>query len=181
MDNIILGLLNLADLTLYDIKNTFQKGIYFMYSSSAGSIQSALKTLMLKDFITYTEYIENGRNKKLYKITSEGRTHFIEWLSIPMNSMKLNNVELGKLFFMGTLPCEKRIPLIIEYINNLQGKIEVVTSIKEQALKIKVKDEQKDIAIFQLATIDFAIASIQFEIEWYRSLCKRMEDTFEII
>ena len=174
MDNIILGLLCLTNLTIYDIRGTFQKCLYFMYSDSTGSIQAALKKLMDNDMITCNEFVENGKNKKLYSIAERGKETFINWLSTPMKSTKLSNMELGKLFFMGMLPEKKRIELIIEYIEQLQTKLTIVLEIKNQAEKVKFDEDKKDIAIFQFYTIDFAIDSIQFEIEWYKSLCKKI-------
>ena len=176
MDNIILGLLSLTNLTIYDLKITFQKGIYFMYSSSTGSLQAALRKLIGNGLITFSENVENGKNKKVYSITENGRNYFINWLSTPMNSPKLNNMELGKLFFMGMLPENTRIELIAEYIKNLQTKLSIVLEIKNQAMSVKFDNDKADIAMFQLSTIDFSIDSIRFEIEWYQSFYKKLEE-----
>lgn len=47
MDNIILGLLLLENRTIYQLRERIRKGMDLMYSSSMGSIQAAIKKLLM--------------------------------------------------------------------------------------------------------------------------------------
>ena len=68
MEFIILGILLFKDMTIYEINTSFKKGLFLIYSASYGSLQNAVKKLLKKEFITFRETVENGRNKKIYSI-----------------------------------------------------------------------------------------------------------------
>ena len=63
MDNIILGLLILESRTIYRLRERIKKGMDLMYSSSMGSIQAAIKRLLDRGYISYSERVENGKYK----------------------------------------------------------------------------------------------------------------------
>ena len=65
MDNIILGLLILESRTIYRLRERIKKGMDLMYSSSMGSIQAAIKRLLDRGYISYSERVENGKYKKI--------------------------------------------------------------------------------------------------------------------
>lgn len=180
MDTLILGLLILQDLTVYEIRRFLRQGMYLMYSDSMGSIQTAVKKLMKDDYIVYDEYVESGKNKKIYSITAVGRDYFLDWLSQPIQSSTAQNRILTKLFFMGMLPIEKRAPIIQSHIDVLCEKLDVLQSTLQAAKNAQISDEQKVIASFQQETIQLSIQSIHFEMDWYTTLLNRINSGEEL-
>ena len=174
MDTLILGLLILRDLTSYEIRGFLRQGMYLMYSDSMGSIQVAIKKLLKAKYIVFDEYVENGKNKKKYSITAEGKVFFLEWVSQPIQHTDAQNRILTKLYFMGMLPLEKRVLTIQSYIAVLQKKLDILCMTFQEAKNVQISDDLKDIAFFQLETIQLSIDSIRFERDWYMKFINRI-------
>ena len=143
MDKIILGILMLMRLTTYEIRNIIRQNYNAMCSDSLGSIQVALKKLLQAGFVTCSEFVENGVNKKRYSIMDSGRTIFMDWLKTPVDMSKTKNMDLGQLVLMGLVPATQQTDMNI----NLEG-----------------------IRYFEYKTLQFGIAEAKFRIEWFSRL-----------
>ena len=120
MENIILSLLLLKGLTIYEMRAYMQQNLSTVCSDSLGSIQTAIKKLLEKEYIDVEEYIDNNMLKKQYSVTEKGVIYFKEWIGTPMNIQKMKNMEAGKFFFLGMASKEKRIAFIQSYIDDLR-------------------------------------------------------------
>jgi DNA-binding PadR family transcriptional regulator len=205
MELIMLGLLMLKEHTIYEIKKILERNFSSMCSNSAGSIQSTVKKMFKDGMIVYNEYVENSVNKKMYAITDKGKEYFINSISEPM-LYKEKNMELGKLFFMGFAPKDKRIELINSYISELEAEKERLEKIrstsqdteaviekhivylkesgkldafKEILRSDSVAEGLQDIALFQFATLELALDKADFEIRWFEKLKQRLESEHE--
>lgn len=204
MDKIILGILMLKRVTIYEIRNIIKLNFQSMCSDSMGSIQVAIKKLLSKEMIIYDEFVENGRNKKVYSITSSGRTFFLEWLNTPIDMSKTKNIELGKLLFMGLASRENRINLISEVIENTKKELEYLESIlhsledsdykRSQYLEGVQKDPEymqgiidatgnedieeniKNISKFKKLTLQLGMDSTEFQLQWFKKLKNKLKE-----
>ncbi|GMQ56612.1 hypothetical protein AN1V17_10060 [Vallitalea sediminicola] len=182
MEFIILGLLFLKPTTSYEIRRFIKTNLSMICSDSAGSVQTALKKLLLQENIKFQEYVENGKNKKVYTVTSKGKSYFMNWVQSPMQPQKTKNMELSKLFFLGIAPENSRKEMIDKYILELVTMKSTLLSLKNEFDKVKndtlaKTSEQniKDILEYQTYTLDYGIAAIEFEMDWYKKLLKRIE------
>lgn len=183
MEKIILGLLMIKSMTGYEIRSFIKNHLSLMCSDSAGSFQTALQKLLAANTITCNEYVENNVNKKLYTITAIGRNAFVQWEERPMNHKKKKNMELVKLFFLGELESEKRAPLLRTYLSQLTGEQELLIKLKEDILLSEaafLTEFQSNKTVidrfkYQMATLDYGIASFGFEIQWYTQLVCDLE------
>ena len=141
MEHIILSLLILKGMTIYEIRSYIQQKLSTVCSDSLGSIQTALKKLQDKAYITVSEYTENGILKKRYRITPKGVAHYKQWLGTPINVGKMKTMEEGKFFFLGMAPREKRIAFLRQYIDDLKAEYRKLCEIKRFA------DENQDAVI----------------------------------
>lgn len=198
MEKIILGLLMLKGMSVYEIKSITKAKLSLMCSSSAGSIHAAIKQLLAKGFIGFSE---EGR-KKIYYIKETGRQAFTEWIRVPMNHNKAKNIETSKLFFMGMVDQTEINDLIQKYINSLKDDLisiklfyQMSVENKEIALKqsllliendtwneegIKknlsgrsIEQTTEDIYRYQMDILRYAVDSVDFEIKWYEDFLKR--------
>lgn len=184
MEKIILGLLMIKTMTGYEMRSFIKHHLSLICSDSAGSFQTALQKLLVANMITCSEYVEKSINKKLYTITELGRSTFFQWEEQPMNHKKSKYMELGKLFFLGMLETEKRMPLLRTYISQLTEEQTKLTQLKENILLTEAAylDEftnnkaAMDRFRYQMVTLDYGIASLGFEIQWYGQL---IEDSKE--
>lgn len=197
MDKIILGILMLKRLTAYEIRNVIRQNYSSMCSDSLGSIQVALKKLLEAGFVTCSEFVENGVNKKRYSITDLGRSNFMDWLKTPMDMSKTKNMDLGKLLLMGLVPAKERVVLLNQILQKLNKELGELMEIlkatehwdeKDQVLAEMENDtdyrlgiqnatQQTDmeknidsIRYFENMTLQFGIAEVKFQIEWFSKL-----------
>lgn len=169
MDNIILGLLMLKEMTIYEMNASFQKGLALMYSASYGSLQNATKKLLISDLINFTALVENGRNKKIYNITDKGTAAFFSWMYGENHANKLEVTMLSKIFFLGLVDSlegkQKIIRAIIDVTTSETQKLEAV---REGLSDLELSDGQKDIAKYQLKTLDYGIMSHHAGLNWLK-------------
>lgn len=187
MDIIILGLLMIQNCTIYEMKKVIEKNFGNISSSSIGSMQAAVKKLLSKNMICFSEYVENSVNKKIYEITNEGKEYFLSTISEPM-LYKEKNMELSKFFFMGFALKSKRLDLIAAYVSELQKELirleqiksaaeiqpdfdeDSLTILKEKgAAEIKSIADVQEIVFYQLAMLNLSIDKIKFEIQWFEN------------
>lgn len=173
MDNIILGLLLLQSRTIYQLRERIEKGLHLMYSSSMGSIQAAIKKLLKYGYIRYDETVENGKYKKIYSITDDGRQYFAEWINAPMDEQCAKNPELAKVYFMGFADKACRTETIRKHLSCLREQYHALALICQEAENIEFSAEHKDVFIYQAAAARYGRDFIQFNIEWYENLLKQ--------
>ena len=137
MENIILSLLLIKSMTIYEMRMFIQQNLSTVCSDSLGSLQSAIKKLLSKNYICVNEYTENSMVKKQYSITAEGRAQFQAWIATPMNLQKIKNMEEGKFFFLGMAPKEVRMASISGYIESLRIEYEKLSQIQTHVECIK--------------------------------------------
>ena len=174
MDNIILGLLLLHSRTIYQLRERISQGLNLMYSSSMGSIQAAVKKLLNYDYISYEEVVENGKYKKVYSITESGKLYFFEWINSPLEIQNIRNPELAKIYFMGFSDKKNREANMEEYLSHLTKQYNALRIICEEADRINVPEEQKDIFFYQFETARYGRDFMKFNIEWYTNFLNEM-------
>ncbi len=69
MENLILELLLLQRRTIYEIRKKLAANMDLLYSCSTGSIQAALRKLLVNGGVQINEVMEGGKTKKYYEIT----------------------------------------------------------------------------------------------------------------
>ena len=197
MDKIILGILMLRRMTAYELRNTIRDNFKSMCSDSLGSIQITLKKLLSLKMVTFEEFVEKGINKKRYAITDIGEKVLMEWIKIPIDISKTKNIDMGKLLFMGYIPKNEQKNLINKIILSLEEEYSELKNLKEsinfenerlaienylltdtkyqeriQNLNKKndVSKNIKEISKFTLATLDYGIDVVDFNIKWFKKL-----------
>lgn len=202
MENIILSLLLLKSMTIYEMRMFIQQTLNTVCSDSLGSLQSAIKKLMSKNFISQNEYVENGMVKKQYSITAEGLEQFKDWIEIPMNLQKIKNMEEGKFFFLGMAPKKTRMNSIQGYIESLRTEYEKllriqkqVQAVKENAIQTNVErieqerelsrqlmevsgegtleETVKNIYDYQMYNLEYGLKRLQNDIAFYEEILSR--------
>lgn len=200
MDKIILGILMLRRMTAYELRNTIRDNFKSMCSDSLGSIQAALKKLLSLKMVTFEELVEKGVNKKRYAITDAGEKILMEWIKIPIDISKTKNIDAGKLLFMGYISKNEQKNLINKIILSLEEEYTALKNLKEsinfesERLEIEnylltdteyqkriknlnkknnISENIKEISKFTLASLDYGIDAVDFNIRWFKKLKKK--------
>ena len=176
MENIILGLLLLQSRTIYQLRKRINEGLNLMYSCSTGSIQAAIKKLLNSGYICVSEMIENGKLKKLYNKTDEGKSYFNAWVNSPIEGDAPKNPELAKIYFMGFSDKCNRITLIENRIKDLQKMYCELDKICVEGDNMSKQLQNNDILFYQLQTAKYGRDLMKFNIEWYGRLLNSIEN-----
>lgn len=181
MEYIILGLLLLSPMTGYEIQRFIKTNLSLICSSSAGSVQTALKKLQQQGKITFTLEERAAKPKKIFAITPQGQEAFSQWVETPMQISKVKNMELSRLFFLGLASPAARRQAILDYIRQLQETQTTLTALRQvfvqaQSSPLPPDKNWPEIFRFQGYTLDYGIAAARFEENWYRDLLRQMEE-----
>ena len=125
----------------------------------------------------------------------------LEWLKIPIDNSKTKNVDLAKLLFMGYVSKKEQEILIDKVILSLEEEYRLFLQLRESidinAGQLQIEeylnlDKQyqermkslynennlsnkiKEISKFTLAALDYGIDNMEFNIEWFKKLKKKL-------
>jgi DNA-binding PadR family transcriptional regulator len=178
MENVILGLLVIQNLTLYELNQAFKQGISMFYSASYGSLQIAIKNLFSKSLVVFEEKVEKGRNKKVYSITPAGKQAFYAWMlgETPIN--KLEVTALAKVYFLGLVdsPAQKKqiVQEIISKIEQVQGELD---ALNDTIAHLDVPPAYREIFRYQAKTLDYGRQAHALAREWFQGLLNDLPET----
>lgn len=202
MEHIILSLLLLKGMTIYEMRTYIQQNLSIVCSDSLGSIQTAIKKLLEKEYIDVEEYIDNNMLKKQYSVTEKGVIYFKEWIGTPMNIQKMKNMEEGKFFFLGMASQEKRVAFIKDYIKSLNAeydklceirqfvdntrdsvietniiRISKESKLKEHLLTVSEESDLKNVVSniydYQMYMLDYGLSRLREDIVFYEKILNR--------
>lgn len=171
MENLILGLLILKDMTIYELNNAFKEGLSLIYAASYGSLQNAVKKLLKHDLISFEELVENGRNKKVYHINSIGQERFYQWMHEEIPEKKLEVMILSKIYFLGLIENKESQVLILD---KMIAKVSYIHSEMEAYEKeinsLAIPPSYEAIAKYQFKTLNYGVNSHLFALNWLETL-----------
>lgn len=180
MDSIILGLLLLCNRTIYQLRERIDKGLNLMYSSSTGSIQTAIKKLLNCGYIDYEESVDNGKYKKVYCITESGKRYFLEWINTPIERQRAKCPELVKIYFMGFVDRKNREAIIQNYLSLLKEQYCALEVLCEEAKNMKknmkISQSGQEIFDYQLISALYGKDLYKFNIDWFENMLRKMRN-----
>jgi DNA-binding PadR family transcriptional regulator len=120
-----LGILTRGDATGYEIKNLFQDdGYQHFVEASFGSIYPALNRLCEENLVSVrAEAQEKRPDRKVYSITSAGRSAFIASLLKPLPEDRHRSPFVFAMLFSDLLPPGRVSALLEDYINQTEAKL----------------------------------------------------------
>ena len=171
MEWVVLGLLILKSMTIYELNSAFSKGLSLIYSASYGNLQYAVKKILKEDLISFVETVENGRNKKIYSINQSGKKAFFQWMHAEIDINKLETILLTKIFFLGLIEkTADRISIIEEMLKKTEAVERNLMEMDNAYSKLTFAEEEKDIAFYQLKTLDYGITAHTSVKNWLKEL-----------
>jgi len=147
-----------------------------MYSSSTGSIQAAIKKLLVNGYITYEEKVDNRKYRKIYSITPSGNEYFMQWVNTPMQASQNKDPELAKLYFMGFSDKTTRIERMENYIKSINEAYQVMKFIYEEGKSFQMEEKHRYIVNYQLLSAKYGVDALKFHIDWYTQLLEDMKE-----
>ena len=176
MEFVILGLLIIKAQTLYELNKQFAQSVSLFYSASFGSLQAAIKRLLVNEYVDFEEALENGRNKKTYHVTEKGEKAFYEWMSAEINDNKLEVASISRVFLLGLIKSKsEKIKILNEIIEKNQAVLSQLMEFKNHVSKMKISEEFRETSYYKIKTLDYGIKSYKFTIDWVTELLNETE------
>ena len=175
MEFVILGLLALRAMTVYEINKALKRGVSLFYSASFGSINAAIGRLLEKGWIFSEEKVENGRNKKIFHLMPAGREAFLDWLNSDIETEKVKDPGLTRLYFMGFSSAPDRIKVLEAHLEKLRRTLDALELIHHVSIFTKAPPGLEDVHQFQRYTLDYGRAFYAFNIGWYQNLLETLK------
>ena len=175
MAHVILGLLLIAPQSLYDLIKAFEAAVSLFYSASSGSIKRALDTLRTRGLIEVASVEAGSRGRKVYRVTESGHQEFHAWMTGEPTGPDLEVSALSRLYFLGLLEPDERALVLRHITIRIEKSLAEFTDLDERLEERHIPEEHHDIAVHQLATLDYGIAAHRFMLDWFREHLDRTE------
>ncbi len=163
----ILGFLNYAPMTGYDLKKAFDTSIRHFWPADQAQIYRTLKELMHQGWVTVEEVPQADRpNRKVYHITEAGREELRRWLRTPTDPEDPRVPLLVRVFFAGGLTDEEAVALLEAYAAGLRARLEAYARIPQQAAHYAEAIQSPREVFFWSLTLDYGIRLTRAALEW---------------
>jgi len=101
-----MGLLSQKPMTGYDLDKLFNASLGFFWPAQYSQIYAELDKMEKRGWLTSQRVVQEDKpNKRVYTLTAEGKTEFIDWLSTTevdlKSSFSIKSGFLMRLFFAG--------------------------------------------------------------------------------
>lgn len=168
---VVLGLLVLAPHTIYALNKQFEQTISLFYRASLGSLRSALNGLLERGEVEFDEVVENGRAKKVYRVTDAGRGAFFAWMSGPLQGSDIETAALSKLFFLGLLPdAAARREVLDGILERVDAEVAGLESYDRELDGYEVPPQYAEVFRFQRATLTYGVTRGRLGREYFEAL-----------
>jgi PadR family transcriptional regulator AphA len=170
---VILGMLNLGPKTGYEIKSLVDVSTRFFWAASYGQIYPDLARLEKLGLVKGTRDRDDGRRRKVYELTSEGRQALKDWLTSPDPlHVELRHEGKLKFFFSDALEPEEQRDQLRRMRAEHEAIGEKLRSIEPAARAAAETSGNR----CPYMTLEFGIAYQEFIVRYCREMESRMEE-----
>lgn len=173
----ILGFLNYAPMSGYDLVKAFESSLQFFWHAQNSHIYLELKKLEKKGYICGETVIQSDRpNKKIFSITEAGRKEFMDWLAKGPgeDATHFKNSFLMKVFFSGNMPPAQSADILRRFKSDCEAYLKNMGSTPESIEKYGCDMESYQTMYWQF-TIDYGYGFVENCIEWAERCIKKLE------
>jgi PadR family transcriptional regulator AphA len=166
MKHAILGLLDLAPMTGYDLKKNFDATIAHFWAGDQAQIYRTLNALVGAGLAEVSVVEQSGKpNRNVHAITEAGRAELDDWLQSPLPAESPREPFLARLFFAGRLDGSSVRRLVEQRRERAQAQLTILSSMRDR------EPAASDLAHrLRLATLDNGIVHTRAEISWLNDL-----------
>lgn len=168
----ILGILNIAPSTGYDIKKYCDQVLSGFWNENFGHIYPTLKTMLAEDLIAVANKEENER-KVQYKITIKGKRELESWLMEETIQQPVRSEFMLKLLFSSDQPSEQVILMLENYKQLYELNLEKYLEMQKK-LENGIQDISKERARFLSIVLRRGVLSSESVIRWCEETVKEL-------
>lgn len=174
----ILGILYVSPMSGYDIKKYIEKSIGYFWAENYGAIYPTLNQMHKGGLVTKHEQINNhGPNSKIYSITQLGQHTLLIWLNKKVESERIRDELLLKLFFGNLISIDENINHIKEEKNQKQELLQQLITIENKLRTlIHQNDSRKQELSYKLMTVLRGKYEVMADIKWCDECLSMLSD-----
>lgn len=159
LNHAILGLLDLAPMTGYDLKKTFDGSVAHFWSADQAQIYRTLARLVDDGAVTVRVVPQAGRpDRREHRITARGREELSAWLDRPLDAERTREPFLARLFFAGRERPTVARRLLAERREEVAARLAVL-----RALPAPTRTRAERL---RTATLRYGVRQLEAELAW---------------
>jgi len=167
---VILGLLDLAPMTGYELKRHFDTVVSHIWNADKAQIYRTLSQLT-EDGLATVETVPGvgAPDRQVHHITDRGRETLNDWLTSKLDHQPERDAFLARLFFSGGLAESQLEELLGTRRADAQS---LLTALSQMRASVPEPTDRR--ARLRLATLDNGIAHLRTELDWLSTLQKEL-------
>ncbi|MBU0511400.1 MAG: PadR family transcriptional regulator [Chloroflexi bacterium] len=173
----LLGFLSYQPMTGYDLKQHFDRSIYYFWNAKLSQIYPTLNRMRKDGWLTMeVDYQEDKPNRKVYHITDSGRGELHRWLQEPVDMAPVRDAFLIKMFFGEELEKEEILAQLRRHLTLHQEQLAVYRETVQQAIQQSVEATgMVREGVFWSLTLEMGVKYEQGWIEWCEESIEKIE------
>jgi len=176
----LLGLLTHQPMTGYELKQFFDSTVQHFWNAELSQIYPTLKQLEEQGWVDKEVVPQDGRpDRKIYKLTPEGREEFLRWARAPQPPADLRDAFMIKVFFGTELPVEDMLVLLRRQLEEHQKMLAFSETVLRPRIQHAVGHEKVTTRhqLFWTLTLEMAIAYRRAYIDWCERAMRLLEES----
>lgn len=177
----ILGFLNYAPMSGYDLVKAFESSLQFFWHAQNSHIYLELKKLEKKGYICGETVIQSDRpNKRIFSITETGKKEFMNWLAegAAEDATQFKSAFMMKVFFGGNMSPAQSIDMLRKFKTDCEVYLGKMDSTPASIEHYGSNKESYQTMYWQF-TVDFGCCFIKTCIEWAEQCIEKLESINE--
>ena len=175
LQHLILGLLNDAPASGYDLNKLFQGSVGNFWTTDQSQIYRALHKLLENGWVeTETIIQDQTPNKKVYHLTPTGLDELRRWIATPLPQDDAVRIRrLGQVFFGDLVDRDDLLNMLKSDLEKLRAAQAHLAAIEARVFpRIESLPLQQQL---RLMTLKYGLMQYEFEIRWYEELIDLVE------
>ncbi|MBO0610534.1 PadR family transcriptional regulator [Myceligenerans salitolerans] len=167
---IILGLLDLAPMSGYDLKRHFDTTINHFWSADRAQIYRTLARLV-DDGLATVETVAGAKapDRHEHRITERGRAALREWLTSELDRQPERDAFLARLFFAGSLDDAELAGLLARHRAAAREQLDAL-----EAIRASTPPPADRRARLRITTLNCGLARARAELDWLDEITEEL-------
>lgn len=176
----ILGLLSLKPMSGYDMKKYVDESIGHFWQENYGYIYPTLSKLQKEKMVSCKTIRQQGKpNRRLYSLTSRGKSELRKWLKEPVDQIPVRNELLLKMSFAKNISTDALMGIVEQYIDDQKRKLKEYRFIQAQ-IEREIESTGNDAELFNwLHIVRFGTSVVPSRIRWGKEVLRDLQMRLE--
>jgi len=171
----ILGFLNYAPKTGYELKTIFDTSVQHFWPADQSQIYRTLTQLEKDGWVEKEIVVQEDRpNRKVFSITGAGRDELHHWLVNPITQQDHRNAELIQVFFAGQLQDDEILKIFESAREKFEGILDAYEQIPAQIVPYEEEVDNPREKFFWHLTLELGFMSMHTQLKWINGVIDRL-------